>query len=302
MSYSHSYIQTFKTCPLQCFFSNELKLEKIDEDKTEHHLRFGSAGHKALKALYLGDSLENAKKEFKEEYSKQLDEEDQAKTSENWMKVLEAYCKKQLKEDLMNWKVISVEEKDAFNYAEEDSFTLMLDLVMENKQYGGIYGFDHKIVGGKKATLSFEFWNQFEPNSQVTKYYSYITKKYGDCSGFYINAFGMGYRSRAYKGEPAGFWFRLGRQMFNRNQAQLELEEKDTAYWIKRIEDCKSSGYWGANTESCRWCSFRPVCSAGWTWQNDQELIMIQYKQKTKQPIAASEDDNEPTRISASKT
>jgi len=139
-------------------------------------------------------------------------------------------------------------------------------------------------VGGRNAYLSFEFWTQFSPNSQITKYTSHIFKKYGSCSGFYINAIGVGYRSRQYKGEPAGFWYKLERQMFNRNREQLKIEEKDTAYWISMIEKSKAENFYGMNTNSCKWCVYRQLCDPGWRWPEDRELIenMSYYKLKEK--------------------
>jgi len=282
MRYSNSYIQSYKACPLQCFLKYEVGLEKVVEEVGEHHLAYGRAMHEGLKHLYLQDTLKSAQDAFLAAYPKQLDPEDKAKTREQGTQVLERYVKFWAEED-KKWRVLSVEEKETFDYVEE-GFTVKLDLVMENKAYGGIYGFDHKVVGGRRATLSFDFWNEFEPNSQITKYVSFIQSKHGECSGFYINALGMGFRSRAYKGEPAGFWTRFERQMFNRNQSQLDLEQRDTVYWITRIEDSKRTNLWGYNTSSCKFCHYRPICQAGWSWPEDQELITIQYLKTPKQP------------------
>ena len=277
MNYSNSYIQQFKTCPLSCYLRYEVGLKKIEDERTEHHLNYGNAIHSALRQIYLGNSLEFAKKRFLEDYPTQLDPDDHAKTQENGLKLLEAYVKRWSDED-KKWKVIAVEVRDEFDYGQEDAFSVKPDLIMENIAFGGIYGFDHKTVGGKNANLSYDFWGRFDPNSQITKYVSFIKSKYGDCSGFYINAIGVGFRQRAYKGEPAGFWMRFERQMFNRNSSQLQVEQEDTKYWIERIEHSKSTDVFGMNTESCRWCSFKPICSAGWRWPSDSELITIQYQ------------------------
>jgi hypothetical protein len=283
MKYSNSYIQQFKDCPLSSHFKYDLGLQKIEDEASEHHLVYGKAFHEALACLYQGGGLEQATRLFKEGYPKQLDPEDSAKTQANGIVALQGYVKKYLREDLGRWEILSVEEKDAFEYGQEDPFTVVLDLVARNKEHGGIYGWDHKVVGGRRAYLSNDFWFQFEPNSQVTKYYSYVEKKYGECHGFYINAVGIGHRSRAYKGEPAGPWARFGRRMFNRNANQLEMERLDTTFWIEQIERAREKGYYGMNTSSCRFCTFRPICSAGWTWEEDKELILIQYEQNASQ-------------------
>lgn len=290
MSYSNSYIQQYKSCPLSCFYKYEAKLKKIDDEASEHHLVYGRAMHAALRLIYLGDSVQSAKTAFLEQYVKQLDTLDNAKTRENGVIVLDAYMNTYI-DDMGKWKVVSCEEKEHFEYGGEDSFTVILDLVMENRAYGGIYGFDHKIVGGKKANLSEDFWYQFEPNSQVNKYCSFIKSKYGDCSGFYINAIGMGYRSRMYKGEPAGFHFRFRRNMFNPTVEQLERENSDTKYWIERIEHSKATSCFGMNTEACRWCEYRTICKSGWKWPEDKELIEITYS--TVSTVAPSERKKE---------
>jgi CRISPR/Cas system-associated exonuclease Cas4 (RecB family) len=276
--WSNSYIQDYKSCPLSAYLKYDTGLVKINEEASEHHLTYGRGMHEALKKIYLKDTLESAKKSFLEIYSKQLDTNDNAKTRENGLTVLDAYVR-HYASDFDKFKILSCEEKEHFDYANEENFTVILDLVLENKEYGGIYGMDHKIVGGKKATLNEEFWIQFDPNSQITKYTSFIISKYGECSGFYVNGIGMGHRQRAYKGEPAGFHYRFRREMFNRNTSQLEIESRDTEYWIGRIKESKERHIWGMNTGACRWCSFRQICKAGWTWPEDKELILINYNQ-----------------------
>lgn len=276
MNYSNSQLQSFKLCPLSYYLRYEVGLKKIEDEGTEHHVNYGSAIHEGLKRIYLGESLEASLKAFKDAYPTQLDSNDNAKTQANGVTLLTAYVKRWSEED-KKWRVVSVEEREGFDYGQVDAFSVKPDLIMENIAFGGIYGFDHKTVGGKNATLSYEFWGRFDPNSQISKYISFIKSKYGDCSGFYINAIGLGFRQRMYKGEPAGFWYRFERQMFNRNSSQLQVEQEDTKYWIERIEQSRATGQFGMNTESCRWCTYKPICSAGWRWPQDQELIEIQY-------------------------
>ena len=275
MKHSNSMIQEYKKCPLSYRFKYELGLVRQGDEKSEHHLLFGNAIHEGLKLIYLKDTLESAVKAFKVAYPVQLDKEDDTKTIETGEMALRAYASRWLEED-KKWRIITVEERTDFDYA-DDPFSVKLDLVMEHIDQGGIYGMDHKTVGGKKAYLSEDYWKRFEPNSQVTKYDSYIKSKYGDCSGFYINAIGFGCRERMYKGEPAGPWQRFGRMMFNRNDTQRRMEEEDSRYWLGRISHSSESKTWGMNTDSCTFCSYREICKSGWSWEEDQELITIQY-------------------------
>lgn len=287
--YSHSHLQCYKTCPLKFKLTYIDNLVKFDNDKSEHNLVFGQAIHEGLKLIYLGDSLESAKTAFKKIYPVQLDPDDLAKTQENGLAVLDEYVKRWSAED-KKWKVLSADTKDIFDYG-DDEFKTTLDLVIENKEYGGIYGVDHKTAGGNNALLSYQFWNQFEPNSQITKYSSYIKSKYGDCSGFYINAIGIRFLKNKYKESPAGLNLRFQRQMFNRTDQQMIDEEKDSQWWINRIEESRTTGYYGFNTDSCKWCGFRPICSAGWKMPEDTDLITVQFKQEVSKTHAIIEKE-----------
>ena len=281
MNYSESMIQSFKNCPRQARYKYDLRLEKEKEDKDEHHLKYGSAGHASLEVLYKGGSVSESKKAFKEIYPRQLDTEDNAKTESNWFNLIDTYEKGQLREDLRRYEILESEKYDKFEFAGEEGFVVKLDMIIRDRQDGGIYGLDWKITGGSKAYLPQDkFWGQFNPNSQITKYMASIKSKYGHCAGFFVHGFGMGYRSRAYKGEPAGTWFRHQRMEFNRTPDQLEEEERDTREWIGRVEYAKSHNEWPKNTQSCMFCEFKPICQAGYQWPEDRELIEITYRQK----------------------
>lgn len=266
--YSNSYIDSFRRCPLQCRYKYDLHLQSREAD--DHHLRFGKAGHASLEVIYRDGDLEKAREAFKPLYPTQIDTSDLAKTPDNWMYTLGKYVENYGWDK--QWKVIAVEAMDHT----EDDYAVKLDLVVEDLHSGDLLGVDHKITG---RYLNSDFWNDFNPNSQVTHYIRYIKEKYGRCDGFLINAIGMRYRQRAYKGEPAGFWCAFERQTFNRTPQQIAQEQESKAYWIDRIEDAKAKGVWGLNTSSCRFCSYRQLCAAGWDWENDSDLILTSFRQ-----------------------
>ena len=286
--FSHSRLADLKACGLRYYLKHVIGLRKHEEGVDQHHLRYGSAMHEALAVLYAANYasdhdynrarlLDLVKQTFLEAYPTQLDPADQAKTQANGLMMLDWYVKHWATEDA-KWRVISVEKPH-----DTDAWSLRLDLVIESLEYGGIYGVDHKIT---KKYLNYDFWNGFEPNSQVTTYIAHVKEQYGECSGFFINAISMGYRQRAYKGEPAGFYAKFERQMFNRNREQLIQERESTERWVelaakaqKRVNAGLSAiSAYGFNTDACRFCEFRPVCAAGWTWPEDQELIELQYR------------------------
>lgn len=276
-AYSNSQLQTYKNCPLQYRFYWDLLLRLIDDEGGEHHLRYGNAFHEGLRVVYSGGTLREAQDQFLAAYPKQLSASDQAKTRQNGIATLAAYVKRWAEED-RKWKVVAVEERS------DDPWSVKPDLVVENREHGGLYLVDHKTTG---KYLNYDYWSRYEPNSQITHYLDYAQEKYGPIEGFIINAISFRFRQRASKDGPAGFWCNFERQTFNRKPEQLEYERKSRAQWIADIESSRSEGFWRTNTDSCWKCQYRPICKAGWTWddeperqsRDDRELIKIQYYQ-----------------------
>src|SRR5215813_795766 len=270
-NYSNSYLQRFKGCPLSCRYHYELKLRPLEDMASSHHMIYSSAFHEGLRHLYLGDTLQSAQQAFAEGYPNQLDPLDEAKTQPNGIRALAMYASRWKEED-RKWEVLQCEQMDQ----QDSGFVVKLDLVMRHRETEQVFGWDHKTTG---AYLNYAWWAQFEPNSQITEYVRFIRERYGWCDGFIVNAISFRYRQRAYKGEPAGFWCAFERQTFNRNQQQLDQELASRDYWIDRVEHAKASGLWGLNTQQCRFCEYKPICQAGWSWPEDEELIRIQYRQ-----------------------
>lgn len=260
MIYDHSKLQTFKNCPEQYRLKNVLGLTKIQEGVDEHDKNFGKAIHSGLEAHYKGKPIEEVREAFKLDYPDQLSPDDLAKTQENGITLLDAYVKHYEHED-KGWTIKAVEVTDTFELAPGIPFTVKIDLVVE--QQGCIYFVDHKTTG---KAFNYQYWSQFDPNPQITGYTAYCQSKFGECSGGIINGLQLGYRQRAYKGEPAGFHYSFQRQLFNRNRQQVEAWKHDTINWIGEIEHSKDqiidelSPTWRKNEGQCRFCSFKEVC------------------------------------------
>lgn len=270
MSYDNSKLQTFKNCPEQYRLKYLLGLKKREEGVDEHDKNFGKAIHSGLEAHYKGQSIEELMERFKAEYPEQLSDEDKAKTQENGLVLLEAYIKHYENEDKA-WTIKAVEVADTFKIADGIEFVVKIDLVVE--QQGCIYFVDHKTTG---KSLTYQYWNQFEPNAQITAYTAYCQAKYGECSGGIINALQLGYRQRAYKGEPAGFHYAFQRQLFNRNREQVEAWKLDSKLWIMQMNETAQmkDTVWMKNEGQCRFCSFKEVCiSCG-----DEEIMEQLYE------------------------
>jgi hypothetical protein len=276
-AYSNSQLQSYKNCPLQYRFYWDLKLRQLDDESRDHHLRYGAAVHAGLEAIYRSQSLREAQDAFLAAYPKQLDASDLAKTRQNGISMLAAYVKRWGVEDRV-WRVVAIEERS------DDPWSVKPDLVVEHREHGGLWLVDHKTTG---KYLNYDYWSRFEPNSQITHYLDYAQSKYGPVEGFVINAISLRYRQRASKDGPAGAWWNFERQTFNRRVEQIEYERQSRASWIDDIERSRAVGFWRTNTDSCWRCQYRPICKAGWTWddkaewqsQDDRELIRIQYYQ-----------------------
>src|SRR3990167_2962552 len=264
MGFDNSQLQTYKNCPEQYRLKYLLGLSKVEEGVDEHDKNFGKAIHSALEEYYKGKGVEVAKEGFREEYPDQLSPDDLAKTQANGCVLIEAYVKHYVEED-KKWTVKAVEVTDRFELVNGVTFTVKIDLIVE--QQGCIYFVDHKTTG---KAFNWQYWSQFEPNTQLTAYTAYCQAKFGECSGGIINGLQLGYRQRAYKGEPAGFHYSFQRQLFNRNRGQVEAWKWDALEWIKKVEGAKkeynwidgfsANSVWPKNEGQCRFCSFKEIC------------------------------------------
>lgn len=278
-AYSNSQLQTYKSCPLQWRYYWDLRLRQVDDEGGDHHLRYGHAIHKALEVIYSDGTLREAQDRFLEHYPRQLDINDKAKTRQGGLTALAQYVTRWKDED-REWRVIEIETRS------DDPWSVKPDIVLEHREHGGYWLMDHKTTG---QYLNYRYWERFQPNSQITHYLDYGIAKYGQIEGFIINAISFKFRERAYKGEPAGFWCNFERQKFNRRVEQIDYERRSRQSWIDDIERSRTAGFWRTNTDSCYRCPYKTICAPGWTWEDDRDLIEIQYYQACDALLDADE-------------
>lgn len=286
MNLSVSTIGLFKQCPLQFKLHQIVGLRKVTDESAQHHLIFGKSWHSALEVVYRAKMeadqsnkpfqltsalMKEAKAAFIAGYPKQLDPNDNAKTQESGCFALDDYFRKYAGEDRRRWKILAVEAPETY----DNGFITHLDMVAEDREHSGVYGFDFKTT---KKSLNYDYWAKFEPNSQIVRYADFIASKYGSCEGFYIRATQFGYRSRAYKGEPAGFYVKHEAQLFNVNEDKIKAERDSSSYWQWMIEQARAFDEWGMNTDHCQFCTYRGICVNGWSWPQDESLITNQYR------------------------
>lgn len=271
----NSQLQCFKDCQFRYWLKYGLGYKKLTTGEESHDANFGSAIHAGLEAYYNKLEWASVQSAFTKLYPDQLQQDDLAKTQANGVTILQAYID-HYKEQDKRFKVLACEETDTFEIAPGVRYKVKIDLIVENLEQGGIYVMDHKTTG---KSLDYRYWGQFEPNSQLTGYVAYAKFRFGACSGAYINGIRLGYRSRAYKGEPAGFYYEFQRQLFNRNQVQIDNWRKDVLLWVSQLAQAKGAGY-GKNTSQCTYCTYNPICKAEWNPldEADRDCIEIQYE------------------------
>lgn len=284
MSYDNSQVQSYKDCPYSHALKYAYALRKVTEGSSEHDRAYGSAIHAGLRKIWEKAPLPEAQETFRAAYPVQLDEKDLAKTQANGLILLEEF-EAWKKVNYEAYEPVCVEKTLKMELAPGVRFLVKPDGVLKHRSSGEFYGCENKTT---KNTPSAHYWNKFDPNSQISAQSAAIEQNFGSCSGVFVNALSFGFRQRAYKGEPAGFHFRIEKQLFNRNPYQLKKWREDALLWISRIEESKRTGAWGKNTAMCAYCSYRPICMAEWTPEEDMELIQEMFEQHD--PYAYLED------------
>lgn len=273
--YDNSQLQEFKNCQYRYWLKYGEGYKKRQEGGDSHDRAFGTAIHAGLETHYKGGGWDDCKLAFTKLYPDQLQPDDLAKTQENGIRILEAYIEHYRQED-KKWKVLACEEVGEMELAPGIKYTVKIDLIVENLEHGGIYVVDHKTTG---KSFDYRYWAQFEPNSQLTGYCAYAEFRFGACSGAFINGIRLGHRQRAYKGEPAGFYYEFQRQLFNRNQKQINDWKQNALGWIEQLQNAKDNNRWLKNEAACTYCQYRPICIPVWDPRDeaDRECIEIQY-------------------------
>lgn len=293
MRYSYSQIQKYATCPTLYYLRYVAQLVPL-AGEPEHDLRFGRAIDAALSAYYTGDRLVNEAQEAfavsypESEYPAALPYWSPGKTFQNGLDALVAYDE-HWQEENQHWDVIGVQSSESVEDTESDRL-VRIDLVIRDRRDGMVYGVDFKSTG---KYLDKDFNAKFDPHSQIRQYVDRLQRKHGQCGGFYIDALSFRHRTKAYtprsgpdKGMqlPAGDWYSFKRLVFNPNAEAVKAERENFDSWVMKIEADKDSGQWAYNTDQCvrgpLICEYHQICSAGYQWPRDKELIENYYRQR----------------------
>lgn len=291
--YSYSQIQTYATCPTLYKFRYVDALVPLGGEP-EHDMRFGKAIDAALSAYYVGErSVLQAQGAFElsypeSEYPATLPYWSPGKTFHNGLKAIAAYAQHWYDEN-QYWQIVGVQSSQRSE--DDDSDRLVkIDLVIRDLRDGLIYGVDFKSTG---KYLDKDYSAKFEIHSQIRQYVDRLQRKFGECGGFYIDALSFRHRTKAYtprqgpdKGVqlPAGDWHSFKRMVFTPNADAVNAERNNFDSWVRKIEADRSSGQWGYNTDQCvrgpLICPYHQICSSGYTWPRDEDLIRNYYQQR----------------------
>ena len=298
---SHSALSLYRDCQLRYRYERQLGLTPR-AGHASHDLRYGSAGHIALAALYSGDTLKHVGEAFMsaypvDEYPSPLPRYASGKSQSNFLSALWKYINDAWSVDREQWEVLEVEVPRTTEGMGEYDHVLVLDLVVRDKQDGLVWGVDHKITGGY---LDAKFWARHELSSQVRMYTDDIKRRYGSCGGFIINAISLRNRSRAYTPRtgpdagvqlPAGDWFAFGRMTYRPNNDCLALERENLRITADDIARSIATDRWSYNTARCHggtaWaCPYYQICQPGWSWPRDRETIEEYFRQRCGKRIS----------------
>lgn len=285
MKIDYSQLQCFINCPRKYYYKYVEKLKKVSYDERELDKDFGKCIHKALEILYKTGSLIQAKEVFRGEYIGL--ESEKAKTPANGERLIEAYWKYwQTPTSALsdkNLETVGVELTDSFKLTEDIEYIVKIDLIVKNN--AGYWCVDHKT----SRSIAYNYFWQFDPNMQMSGYCKYVLEKYGQCSGAIINVMCVGFRQRAYKGQPAGFHCEFARDIINRNSAQLSDFTTNAERWATTLRFALDTGFsaFRRNEGAChqfKGCSYRELCNSC----NDSEIKATLYEEHN--PLAYLEE------------
>lgn len=293
LRYSYSQIQTYAACALK-YKSRYIDCLVPTGGESDHDRRYGRAIDAGLNTYYLGNRIVSEAQEAfsssypESEYPLTLPYWSPGKTFQNGLNAIAAYAER-WQEDDQYWEVIGVQSSQQVEDAVDDRL-VKIDLVIRDRRDGLVYGVDHKSTG---KYLDKDFSMKFDPHSQIRQYTDRIQQKHGSCGGFYINALSFRHRTKAYtprKGPdkgvqlPAGDWYDFKRLVFNPNADAIQAERDNFDSWVERIDHSKATGRWPYNTEQCVRgpiiCEYYQICSPGYAWPRDRELIEAHYRQR----------------------
>ena len=255
MRYSHSSIETFKTCPLQFKYNY---IEKPDIKKKQNAEAFmGSMVHDTLEKLYkdlkynkintIEEVLAYYNSLFKESYS-----EDKVEI------IREGFIIENYRETGEKYLINYYNQYKPFDQSKtlglEQEITISFYDSLKDKTYNlvgyidklALISEDHIEIGDYKTNAQAKTQEEVDKDRQLAIYMIAIKKLY------------------PFVKEISLSWYFLSagiKQTSYRTDEQLKVLEEEVIENIRDIEDAKEKDYFPAKPSAlCDWCSFRTIC------------------------------------------
>ena len=286
-------ISTYQQCPRLYFYNYELGWRS---DKSNIHLVFGGAWHKAMESLYANDGwdvegdiegcIERAQNDFVEYFnSRPIDfmPKRNVKTLENGVAGVEKYAHNFLKRDIATYNILEFERGGTATIGSR-TFSYRCDVVLQDKSSGRIVVVDFKSGGSKQP---FDWKDRWQFSTQMAIYRAAMAQKYQhhDVWSLIRGAWFSGTKQAAF-GEC---W--IPPEFDKRTEMKLES-------WYQRVEDdrlkllddngeCMQS--FPMNDQSCfnynRKCEFFDQCGDWSNPNNHKEEVPDGYSVRHWNPL-----------------
>lgn len=273
MEIDYSQLSTYQTCPMKYYLKYKMGLKKRVLDERDIDRTFGQCVHSGLEKYYKGEH-KNVLSSFDSFEDLPEDAKENHKTKANGISLLRAYVEHydKLDKDMEVLDVETVEKSQLSSVKSGAIYIGKVDTIVRLRE--NVFVLEHKTT--KK--IGYSYFNHYSPNMQISGYTWLTAKKYGHCSGVIINAMQSGYRSRAYRGEPAGFHCAFQREIVNRTKEQLEDFEKNVGLVLDKLNNecdwCKNE----INCHTYRGCTYKEICMTSIGRKLDSEIVETLYE------------------------
>jgi len=256
----------YMSCPEKYRLSFIEGLEKAEPGESERPKLFGSAIHRGLEAMKLGQPPQEATRQAQAAYTVAVPESERLYRPEHLTTILKEYSIYAL-QNFTDWEVLEVEQPFVWQPDGQTDFLVKSDLRIKR-------GEDHYAINYKttKKYVDEGFWKKWAMHFQTKAEVEAVRVKYGSCAGLILVALQFGHRTRAWKGEPPGFWCRVSHQELNVPEHQLVDWRVNVKVWLNRIS--LELGY-PKHESNCSWCEYFELCLSSGNPQVREALYTV---------------------------
>lgn len=287
--YDNSMLSQYQKCPMSYYLQYVKQLKKKYIDDSNAAMNFGDYFHKFAENRLIPRDFT---------FDTYVAPEDLPQYSKDSLQMFcNAYADKYAS-DGKDFEVLECENVFDFKLGDKD-FKVKCDAVIAFR--GNIFGLELKTT----KSISYNYFNKYFLNSQITAQTYAITKKYGQCSGVLLRVGEI----KSLKRKPTGEYdatrlvddlyvaCKFNSDYVNRTKQEISDWETNTESWINQIKFShdtnffpKSTGSWGGAI--CSACEYRDLCKVSQGLNLDEEITDLLYSEVDSLAYLA----NNPTR------